>query len=145
MSHEIFDAVRAGDTQRLRQILASDRTLATARDERGNTPVLIAQYRDKHDAVAVLLESDPELDIFDAASVGRTARVAYWLDRDPALLQAQSSMGFTPLALAAFFGHADTVKLLLDRGADPKPAAGLAAMKGRIEILTLLKEAGGPS
>ena len=139
MTHEIFEVIRAGNTARLRELLADDRSLATVRDERGNTPVLIAQYRDKHDAVAVLLESDPALDIFDAASVGRTARVAYWLDHDPALLQAQSSMGFTPLALAAFFGHADTVKLLLDRGADPKPAAGLAAMKGHVDILTLLK------
>jgi uncharacterized protein len=142
LSHEIFDVIRAGNTPRLKELLAADRSLATLRDERGNTPVLIAQYREKPDAVAALLASDPELDIFDAASVGRTARVAQWLDRDPALLQAQSSMGFAPLALAAFFGHADTVKLLLARGADPQPAVGLAAMKGHADILTLLK---GPS
>ena len=37
---------------------------------------------------------------------------------------------------------ADTVKLLLDRGADPQPGVSLAAMKGHIEVLKLLK---GPS
>ena len=142
LTHEIFDVVRAGNTARLKDLLRADRSLATARDERGNTPVLIAQYHGKREAVTVLLDADPELDIFDAASVGRTARVAEWLDRDPALLEAPSSMGFSPLALAAFFGQADTVKLLLGRGADPKPAAPLAAMKGHIDILTLLK---GPS
>lgn len=142
LTHDIFDAVRAGDTVRLKDLLAANRALATARDERGNTPVLIAQYHGKRDAVAVLLDADPELDIFDAASVGRTARVAEWLDKDPALLEAPSSMGFSPLALAAFFGQADTVKLLLGRGADPKPAVSLAAMKGHIDILQLLK---GPS
>jgi ankyrin repeat protein len=140
--HEIFDVVRAGNTARLRELLAGDPALATVRDERGNTPVLIAQYHGKRDAVAVLLERDPALDIFDAASVGRTGRVAEWLDQDPALLDAPSSMGLSALALAAFFGQADTVKLLLGRGADPKPAAPLAAMKGHIEILKLLK---GPS
>ena len=139
MTHEIFEVVRAGNTDRLRDLLAADRSLATVRDERGNTPVLIAQYHDKRDAVAVLLDAGPELDIFDAASVGRTARVAEWLDRDPTLRDAPSSMGFSPLALAAFFGQADTVKLLLARGADPKPAAPLAAMKGHLEVLTLLK------
>jgi ankyrin repeat protein len=139
LTHEIFDVIRAGNTTRLRELLSADRSLASLRDERGNTPVLIAQYREKPDAVAALLESGPELDIFDAASVGRTSRVAHWLDRDPALLEAQSGMGFTPLALAAFFGHTDTVTLLLDRGADPKPAVGLAAMKGHIDILKLLK------
>jgi uncharacterized protein len=139
LTHEIFDVVRAGNTVRLHELLAADRSLATARDDRGNTPVLIAQYHDKREAVAVLLASDPELDIFDAASVGRTGRVAEWLDREPALLEAQSGMGFSPLALAAFFGQADTVKLLLGRGADPKPGVSLAAMKGHIEVLKLLK------
>ena len=48
-------------------------------------------------------------------------------------------MGFSPLGLAAFFGHPDAVKLLLARGADPKEAVGLAAAKGRQDILNLLK------
>jgi ankyrin repeat protein len=138
-SQEIFDAVRAGDTGRLQALLRTHPGLATVRNERGHTPVLIAQYRDKPEAVALLLATEPELDIFDAASVGRTERVAEWLDRDPGLLDAKSTMGFSALGLAAFFGHEDTVKLLLARGADPKEAAGLAATKGRHDILKLLK------
>jgi ankyrin repeat protein len=141
-SQEIFDAVRAGDTGRLQALLRSNPGLANARNERGHTPVLIAQYRDKPDAVALLLAAEPELDIFDAASVGRTERVAEWLDRDPGLLNAASSDGFSPLGLAAFFGHADTVKLLLARGADTKGAAALAATKGRLDVLKLLQEQG---
>ena len=138
-SQEIFDAVRAGDTGRLQALLRANPGLANVRNERGHTPVLIAQYRDKPEAVALLLAAGPELDIFDAASVGRTPRVAEWLDRDPELLNAKSTMGFSPLGLAAFFGHQDTVKLLLARGADPKEAIGLAVTKGRLEVLKLLK------
>ena len=138
-SQEIFDAVRAGDTGRLQALLRSNPGLANVRNERGHTPVLIAQYRDKPEAVALLLAAEPELDIFDAASVGRTARVAEWLERDPGLLDTKSTMGFSPLGLAAFFGHLDTVKMLLARGADPKEAIGLAATKGRLEVLNLLK------
>ncbi len=94
-SREIFDAVRAGDTGRLQALLRANPGLVNVRNERGHTPVLIAQYRDKPDAVALLLAAEPELDIFDAASVGRTARVAEWLDRDPGLLNARSSDGFS--------------------------------------------------
>jgi len=57
-------------------------------------------------------------------------------------LNAVSSDGFSPLGLASFFGHADTVKLLLDRGADTKGAAALAATKGRLDVLKLLQEQG---
>jgi ankyrin repeat protein len=138
-SQEIFDAVRAGDTGRLQALLRANPGLANVRNERGHTPVLIAQYRDKPEAVALLLAAEPELDIFDAASVGRTQRVAEWLERDPGLLDAKSTMGFSPLGLAAFFGHQDTVKLLLARGADAKEAIGLAVTKGRLEVLKLLK------
>jgi ankyrin repeat protein len=143
LTHEIFEVVRAGDTGRLRQLLEADPGLATVRNERGHTPVLIAQYHHKDDAVAVLLAREPDLDIFDAASVGRTWRVVQLLDRDPTLVQAHSSDGFSPLGLAAFFGQADTVKELLARGADPKEAVGLAAMKGHNDVLKLLKEQGG--
>ncbi|HEY3219649.1 MAG TPA: ankyrin repeat domain-containing protein [Gemmatimonadales bacterium] len=138
-SQEIFEVVRAGDTGRLQALLAANPGLASVRNERGHTPVLIAQYRDKHEAVALLLAVEPELDIFDAASVGRTERVAAWLDKDPSLLNAASHDGLSPLALAAFFGHADTVALLLARGADSKGAAALAATNGKVEILKLLK------
>ena len=138
-SQEIFDVVRAGDTGRLQALLRANPGLANVRNERGHTPVLIAQYRDKPEAVALLLAVKPELDIFDAASVGDTRRVAEWLARDPTLLQAHSADGFSPLGLAAFFGQEETVKVLLARGADPKEAVGLAATKGRLDILKLLK------
>jgi hypothetical protein len=138
-SQEIFEVVRAGDTSRLQALLAADPGLASVRNARGHSPVLIAQYHHKQEAVQVLLAARPELDIFDAASVGDRARVAQWLDRDAALLVAKSSDGFSPLELAAFFGQTETVRLLLTRGADPVKAAGLAAMKGHLDVVQLLR------
>jgi ankyrin repeat protein len=152
-AQEIFDVVRAGDTGRLQALLQANPALANVRNERGHSPVLIAQYHRQPDAVRVLLAAEPDLDIFDAASVGRTARVAEWLDKDPTLVNAYSSDGFYPLGLAAFFGHPDTVQLLLARGADVAQAARNpmkvqalhAAAAGRsFDAVRMLVDAGAP-
>jgi ankyrin repeat protein len=150
---EIFDVVRAGDTSRLKALLAANPAVVNARNERGHSPVLIAQYHHKRDALAVLLAARPELDLFDAASVGRTDRVAELLDRDATQVNAYSSDGFYPLGLAAFFGHTDTARELLARGADVnqvarnpmrvQPLHSAAAAKS-LELVRLLVEAGAP-
>lgn len=151
--HEIFDVIRAGDATRLKALVASDRLVVNVRSEKGFSPVLIAQYHHKADCLAVLLAAGPILDIWDAASVGATARVAELLDADPKLVNSYSGDGFFPLGLAAFFGHAETVRLLLQRGADVAQVATNpmhiqaihAAVAGRSrEAVELIVEAGAP-
>jgi uncharacterized protein len=80
--------------------------------------ILQARYADREDELAELLAGDPELDVFEAAAVGRTDRLRELLDAGPPCVGAWSADGFTPLHLAAYFGHADGVRLLLQRGAD---------------------------
>ena len=152
-STELFDAIRGGDATRVRALVAADRGIVNRRNERGHSPVLIAQYHHKDDVVKVLLGAGPDLDIFDATSVGATDRVAELLDRDPALVTAYSGDGFYPLGLAAFFGHLETVRLLLARGADVKQVARNSmkvqalhsALAGNHrEVARALLEAGAP-
>ena len=151
-AQEVFDVIRAGDATRLAALLAADRSLVNVRNERGHSPVLIAQYHQRGELVQMLLAAGPELDIFDAASVGRTARVAELLDRDPSLTNAFSGDGFFPLALAAFFGFPETVRLLLARGADASQVARNpmkiqalhSAVTGSFDSVKLLVEAGAP-
>jgi len=152
-AQEIFDVIRAGDKARLEALLVADRKLVDVRNELGHSPVLIAQYHHKHDLVAVLLAAGPTLDIFDACSVGRTDRVAALLDADPSLINTYSRDGFFPLGLAAFFGHPETVRLLLARGADVAQVAtnpmGISAIHAAVagrspEAVRLIVEAGAP-
>src|SRR5947207_3401505 len=152
-STELFDAIRRGDAAHVRALVATDRGIVNRRNERGHSPVLIAQYHHQQDVVAVLLAAGPDLDIFDATSVGATARVAELLDRDPVLATAYSGDGFYPLGLAAFFGHIETARLLLARGADVKQvsrnpmkvqALHSALAGNHREVARALLEAGAP-
>lgn len=150
---ELFEAIRAGNLERVRAVVQDDTQLLNRRNDRGHTPLLIAQYHHKPDIVAFLLSQDPELDVFDACSVGRTARVAELLDADPQLLNAYNSDGFFPLGLAAFFGQLETVRLLVTRGADLAQIARnpmkiqplhAAAASRNAEIVKVLVAAGAP-
>ena len=79
--------------------------------------VLQALYRGDRDE-AERLAVGRELTVFEAAALGRTARVRELLDENQSLVNEYGDDGFHPVGLAAFFGHLDTVRLLLERGAD---------------------------
>jgi hypothetical protein len=93
------------------------------------SPILGALYTGRSDDVEALLAADPELDVFEAAAVGRTDRVQDLHDSNPSLASAWSGDGFTPLHLAAFFGHAAAAELLLERGAPADTVSRHAQIK----------------
>jgi uncharacterized protein len=61
---------------------------------------------------------DKQFGIFAAAAKGHTDELRSLVEKDPTLVNAYSPDGFTPLGLAAFFGHAEAVEGLLAAGAD---------------------------
>jgi ankyrin repeat protein len=147
----MFDAIDAGDEARLAELLATEPGLAGERDDDGVSAALHARYRDNHDAVAQLLATDPDLDIFDAAGLGRPDRLAELLAADPGLASAFASDGFTPLHLASFFGWSEAARLLLERAAPPNAVSRnpmqvmplhSAAAGGHDEVARLLVAAG---
>ena len=79
---------------------------------------MLAQYRKRQDMVDALLATNPELDIFEAAAVGRADRVSELLRSDQQLAKAWSADGFTALHLAAFFARPEIARQLLAHGAD---------------------------
>jgi uncharacterized protein len=80
--------------------------------------LLQALYRGEGEQVEKLLAVDPELDVFEAAALGRAERLRELLDEDPSRANAFGDDGFHPLGLACFFGHPEAARLLLERGAD---------------------------
>jgi uncharacterized protein len=79
--------------------------------------LLEAVYRGDEARVDEILATGPELDVFEAAAIGRADRVAELLDADSGLVSSWTDDGFTPLHLAAFFRRPETARLLVDRGA----------------------------
>ena len=115
----IFDAIRQGDADQVRALLAADPAVAASRTPEGAGTVLWAVYT-RHPELAPLLLGSRPPDFFEACALGATPRVADLLSADRQLVEQYSGDGFTPLGLASFFGHRDVALLLLDTGADPK-------------------------
>lgn len=115
--NSFHERVKQGDVAAVRSALAADPLLLDATNPAGQNAFLLSKYYRQAEIADYLLTQNPKLDIFNASVAGLTDRVLADLDRDPALLQAHSSDGWTPLHLAAFFGHPDLAKALIDRGA----------------------------
>ena len=122
-TEELFEAIRAGDLARVRALVGAEPALAAARDAQGVPAVLQACYRHRFDLAEELAGRGPELDLCTAAALGRLGRMREILDTEPEAARSWAGDGFTPLHLAAFFGHPGAVRLLLERGADPDAEA----------------------
>jgi ankyrin repeat protein len=128
----MIDAVKAGDIDRVEALLAADPALARAQDDAGNSAILLATYYGRKAMVERLRAHDLELNIFEAAAIGDAERVAALAEDDPGRVNAFSHDGYTPLGLAAFFGHETIAKDLLERGADVN-----AASRNRMRVMPL--------
>jgi len=154
MSAEFLTAVKRGDRDTVEKMLRNDPTLLEARDENGTSALLLSYYHGKAEIANSLLSHRPDLDIFEAATVGDARRVREIVERDPSQLNRVAGDGFHPLGLAAFFKRPDAVRALLDLGADVRPASksgGFTALHSAVaddagpateDIVRLLLDAG---
>lgn len=115
---EMVDAVKGGQLEKVTALLGQDASLANARNDDGETAVLMAAYYRAPAIKQLLLDHGAELSVHEAAAVGSLQRVAEWLAQSPELLGCYSGDGYTLLGLAAHFGSEETVQYLLAQGAD---------------------------
>ena len=118
MSERFLEAVKTGDHEVVERMLRDDPSLLSARDANGTSALLLSYYHDKDTVSRTLLAHRPELDIFEAATVGDAARIRAIVAHDQTRLNAVAADGFHPLGLAAFFKREEAVRALLELGAD---------------------------
>jgi uncharacterized protein len=119
----LIDAIKAKDADAARAALAADSTCAAMPSPEGVSPVCLAMYYGQPEIAEAVAAAKGTLDVFEAATLGRTAQVRALIEDDRSRIRAYAPDGFYPLGLAAYFKHPDTVRLLLELGADVHQAA----------------------
>ncbi len=180
---ELFEAVRAGDASRVAELVAADPTLAifaasiqgdcaqleallsanrslvSAVSTDGWTPLHLAAFFGKTEAVRLLLNKGAQVNMrstnpmqnmpIHAAAAGRHADVIKLLIDHGASVNARQHGGWTALQAAAQHGDVETARVLLANGADVQARAennqtalDLALTKGHQSMVELLESNG---
>ena len=131
MEQQLFDAIKAGNVDDVKR--------------------LIQENNMKPDVVDALVSLGAPIDIFEASVLGKVDRIQEILKAAPTRVSEHAPDGFTPVALAAFFGQPLAVKALIAAGADVNAAAKNplkvqalhAAVAGRkLEVVKAVLDAG---
>jgi uncharacterized protein len=122
----LFAAIRAQDVPTIDRLLTAEPNLASAKDERGQSAVMIALFLitgesflppPRNAPLQALLEHEPALSFFESCGTGNRDQVRAALARDPSLASSWHPLGWSALHFAAFSGDAALTTLLLDNGA----------------------------
>jgi ankyrin repeat protein len=111
-----FELLRAGDFDGLRRLAEKEPGCAEARDSNGISLVMQLLYRGRRDLAEAMAFKKEALDIFEAASLGRMARLKA-LAWDRSVVNDRSGDGFTALHFAGFFGQGEAARVLIEAGA----------------------------
>src|SRR6185436_19935370 len=115
-SAAFIDAIKAGEFERVKAMVSEDPTLIDARSRTGDSAILTAVYHRQKDIVNLLVARGASLSLFEACAAGEIERVERTLDAST--INAYSADGWTPLHLAAYFGHPKVAEMLLAQDAD---------------------------
>jgi ankyrin repeat protein len=133
---QFFKVVQARDTAAVKRMLAADPKLAAAKNEKGQSALLLAVYSGNKELCDLLLAQGGPLELHEAVALGRLERVKHFVESDPSLAKSYSPDGFPMLALATVFGQFEVAEYLLSKGAEVNAAAtngtGYNALTGAV-------------
>jgi ankyrin repeat protein len=141
--------ITTGDLNSLNQLLAQNPALAKNAISDEVSPLMLSCYYKQPAATSILLKYLDKIDIFEAAAAGKFDILAYLVYANPELVHQHNGDGFTPLALACYFGQYETARYLIFKGADVnQPLSGnsgirpihLAVARDHVDIVRMLIE-----
>ena len=113
-----IDAIKAGEYERVKAMVSAEPALIDARGRTGESAILTAVYHRQKEIVNLLVARGATLTLFEACAAGEVERTERLIASDRSGVTAFSADGWTPLHLAAYFGHTKIAEILLGHGAD---------------------------
>ncbi len=156
---DVFSASLAGDENRLRELLAEDKSLAAAFSRDGWTALHLAAFFGHTPCAKALVEAGAPVNArstnamknlpIHAAVAGRKVDLVILLAESGAAVNAQQHGGWTPMHAAAQNGDINIVHVLIGTGAQVHVAADnaqtpldLAMLKGNQDMVDILEHYG---
>jgi ankyrin repeat protein len=149
----LFLAVNSDALQVASLLINWPKTKVEWRNSKDESPLMMASIKGHAELVKLLIAKDADVNktgwtpLHYAASGAKMNIIEILLEHS-AYIDAESPNGSTPLMLAAMYGNADCVRLLLESGADPTlknhlglNAADFAKRVGRNDSLALIDTA----
>jgi uncharacterized protein len=148
---EFLESVQKGNLSKINQLLETNPGLANSKAKNGVSAILLALYNGHGNIAEAIASKKTDLDIFEAATLGKLDEVKSFIERNISLPGAYSADGFALVALAAYLGQKEVTEYLIRKGADVNAVAtnptGFTALTGAVannhtEIAKLLVKRG---
>src|SRR6202790_4764603 len=102
---QFFRVIQARDTAAVKRMLAAEPELASARNEKGQSALLLTVYGGNKELCDMLLALGVPLELHEGAALGQLERVKQLVEKEPSQAESYSPDGFPVIALTAVFGH----------------------------------------
>lgn len=114
----VEEYIQTGNNAALKELLGLKPALAQGKTSLNVSPLLLSCYYKKPEISDTILGFVKNPDIYESAAVGKFDSLANNIYTTPHLINTFSDDGFTPLGLACYFGHEESARYLLLKGAE---------------------------
>lgn len=111
-----FELLQAKDFDGLRRLIDQDPAAAESRDVKGVSLLMQTLYHGRRDLAESIAARKRQLDIFEAAALGRIEQLKDHLSM-AGTINSFAPDGFSALHFACYFGQPEAARLLLEHGA----------------------------
>ena len=119
----ITKLISEGKIEKLQKLIDEKPDVLEIKDENGSSAFMTICYSGNAELMGLAIRKKRSFNMAESCVAGLNKKVIEIIELHPPAVNSYAPDGFTPVGLAAFFGHHDVVLSLLKKGADPNKAA----------------------